>query len=55
MAKVEWRTEGVTDMFSLATIQRLNNAVELRKAKRRARALNAKNKKSPVLKLTRGP
>jgi len=34
-------------MFSLATIQRMNNAVEARKARRRARALNAKNKKHP--------
>lgn len=44
-----WQTilSGVTDMFSLATIQRMNNAVEARKARRRAQALNAKNKKHP--------
>jgi hypothetical protein len=31
-------------MFSLATIQRMNSAIENRKARRRARALNAKKK-----------
>jgi hypothetical protein len=34
-------------MFSLATLQRINSVVESRKARRRARALNAKNKKHP--------
>jgi len=34
-------------MFSLATIQRMNAVAELRKLRRRARALNAKNKKHP--------
>ena len=34
-------------MFSLATLQRMNNAVESSKARKRARALNAKNKKHP--------
>lgn len=32
------------NMFSLATIQRMNSAIENRKARRRARALNAKKK-----------
>lgn len=32
-------------MFSLATIQRMNAAVERRKLQRRARAMNAKAKK----------
>jgi len=35
------------DMFSLATLQRLNSVKETAKSRRRARALNAKNKKHP--------
>lgn len=34
-------------MFSLATIQKINTVVEIVKSRKRARALNAKNKKHP--------
>ena len=34
-------------MFSASTLQRMNSVVESRKLRRRARALNAKNKKHP--------
>jgi hypothetical protein len=37
----------MTDMFSLATIQRMNAVAELRKQRRRARAMNAKVKAHP--------